>query len=266
VDVGVRVDDDVLADASALVPARPRALIVSPAGAPDHGIPLALAASGFLAYHEASADAAAPKLASVAPRVVVLVPSSPGEVAASLRSIRSTEHGAKLPVLVCATESDQALLTAARREHFAILVVAPPDDLRRDVVEIVRQLSSSPPAEGARPRLLVMDDNVAVQALARSVFDRAGYDVRVVDGVREALALVHDGDAFDAALLDLNLPDGNGFEVLRAIRERSDVPVLIFSAMGQAALVARAFELGATDYIEKPFDPRALRARVARHL
>jgi DNA-binding response OmpR family regulator len=262
----VSVGDDMLADASTLVPARPRALVVSTAGAPDHGIPLALTAAGFLAYHEARADAAAAKLASVGPRVVVLVPASAGEVAPSLRSIRATSHGATLPVLVCATERDPALRAAARGPHFAILVVSPPDELRRDVVDVVRQLTSPPAGAGARPRLLVMDDDVAVRTLARSVFARAGYDVRLVGGVREALALLHDGDAFDAALLDLNLRDGNGFEVLRAIRERSDVPVLIFSAMGQAALVARAFDLGATDYIEKPFDPRELRARVARHL
>ncbi len=262
----MRSRDDLLADATALVAARPRVLVLAGRGAADHGIPVALAAGGFDAYHEAGAETAARKLASIEPRVVILLPSSAEEAEASLRAVRTAPRGAALPVLVCATERSEALLAAVQREHVGILVVGPPEVLRRDVVEVARDLAARPAPQAARPSLLVMDDNVAVQTLARSVFDRAGFDVRVVAGVRDALALVRDGSGFDAALLDLNLPDGSGFDVLRAIRERSDVPVVIFSAMGQAPLVARAFELGATDYIEKPFDPRELRARVVRHL
>lgn len=258
--------DALLAETPDAATARPRVLVLSGPAAPYDGLPVDLAEHGFDAYHEARIGDAVRKLAAIDPCVLVLVPATPGEAEEALRTVRAAPRGARLPVLVCATERSDELLAAARREHVGILVVGAPEVLRRDVIEVVRDLAARPVHDARRPQLLVMDDNVAVQALTRNVFHRAGFDVRVVERVGDALELVRSGATFDAALLDLNLPDGSGFDVLRAIRERGATPVLIFSAMGQATLVARAFDLGATDYIEKPFDPRELRARVARHL
>ena len=63
-------------------------------------------------------------------------------------------------------------------------------------------------------------------------------------------------------LLDLVLPGSDGIELMRAIREIADVPVIFLSAYGQDEVVARAFDLGAADYVVKPFSPTELAARI----
>lgn len=247
-----------------------RVLVVQAQNGSDHGLANALTRAGFDAIRAAMVDTSFVTLVAMAVRskvrAVVFVAPSPQVGATWLQRLASAPEGRALPVVVCVTESSEELLETSRRERFGIVLVGTPDELRSEVAQVAGHLVTRPEADQGRPRLLVMDDNVAVQALARSVFDRAGFDVTIAARVGDALALLRDEPPFDAAMLDLNLPDGNGFDVLRAIRGQGDAPVVIVSSMGQAHQVERAFELGATDFIEKPFDPRELHARVARHL
>jgi len=73
---------------------------------------------------------------------------------------------------------------------------------------------------------------------------------------------VFDAESPDLAILDINLPDGNGFDVCAAIRERSRIPVMMLTARGEEEDLVRALDLGADDYLTKPFSPRTLLARV----
>ena len=68
----------------------------------------------------------------------------------------------------------------------------------------------------------------------------------------------------DAAILDLILPDGNGVDVCRSIREWSDMPIIVLSAVGDESEKVRALEAGADDYVTKPFGPDELIARLRR--
>jgi two-component system phosphate regulon response regulator OmpR len=105
--------------------------------------------------------------------------------------------------------------------------------------------------------LLVEDDDGIALPLVKGL-EREGYDVdRVANG---AGALAHEGA--DLVLLDLRLPDLDGFEVCRRLRSASTVPIIVVSARGEEADRVIGLELGADDYLAKPFDPRELLARL----
>ena len=110
--------------------------------------------------------------------------------------------------------------------------------------------------------LVVDDDPDVIEAIALS-FGLQWPEARTIqakDG-RSAIAAVS-RDSPDVVLLDIALPDMDGFEVLRRVRERSDVPVLMISARGEERDKVRGLELGADDYITKPFGYLELSARV----
>ena len=110
--------------------------------------------------------------------------------------------------------------------------------------------------------LVVDDDPDVIEAIALS-FGLQWPDARIIqakDG-RSAIAAVS-RDSPDVVLLDIALPDMDGFEVLRRVRERSDVPVLMISARGEERDKVRGLELGADDYITKPFGYLELSARI----
>jgi two-component system KDP operon response regulator KdpE len=114
---------------------------------------------------------------------------------------------------------------------------------------------------GAAPRVLVVDDEHQILRALRVVLREAGFDVVEAATAEEALdrAAVHPPQA---AIIDLVLPDGDGIEVGRRLREWSDMPILVLSAIGEEDEKVRALEAGADDYIVKPFSPRELVARL----
>jgi DNA-binding response OmpR family regulator len=73
---------------------------------------------------------------------------------------------------------------------------------------------------------------------------------------------VFESEVPDLAILDINLPTGSGFDVCRAIRAKSHIPVMMLTVRGEESDLVRALELGADDYLTKPFSPRTLLARV----
>ena len=115
--------------------------------------------------------------------------------------------------------------------------------------------------EGERRRILVVDDDAELGDLLRTYLIREGFScLHVADGeagLEEALSGRH-----DLAVLDVMLPQRGGFDVLREIRGQSDLPVVMLTARGDPVDRVVGLELGADDYIPKPFLPRELVARV----
>jgi DNA-binding response OmpR family regulator len=110
-------------------------------------------------------------------------------------------------------------------------------------------------------RILIVDDERSVQEVARAYLEREGFIVDSAGDGREALAQIARKPPA-LIVLDLMLPDVSGEEVARRVRERSDVPIIMLTAKAAEQQRLRGFELGADDYIVKPFSPRELVARV----
>lgn len=112
------------------------------------------------------------------------------------------------------------------------------------------------------PLLLVEDDPAIARAVAYSL-EREGFDVQHVGLVREALRRLDDEpERFAAAILDIGLPDGSGLDLCRELRRRGRLPLILLSARGEEMDRVLGLELGADDYLTKPFSPRELCARV----
>jgi two-component system, OmpR family, KDP operon response regulator KdpE len=111
------------------------------------------------------------------------------------------------------------------------------------------------------PRVLVVDDEPQILRALRVVLRDAGFQPVPTATAAEAL----DAAAVRppaAAIVDLVLPDGSGIDVCRTLREWSDMPILVLSALGEEDQKVRALEAGADDYVTKPFGPRELVARL----
>ena len=111
------------------------------------------------------------------------------------------------------------------------------------------------------PRVLVVDDELQILRALRVVLREAGFEVLAAQSVAEALDLAA-VRAPRAAIVDLVLPDGDGVEVTRRLREWSEMPILVLSAVGDEDQKVRALEAGADDYVTKPFGTRELVARL----
>lgn len=116
-------------------------------------------------------------------------------------------------------------------------------------------------------RLLLIDDDIKLCRLIREYLEPMGYSVAVAhngpDGLEMAIgALNQKATEFDAVLLDVMLPRLDGFEVLKLIRARSNVPVLMLTGLGEEADRIVGLEIGADDYLPKTFSTRELLARL----
>jgi two-component system KDP operon response regulator KdpE len=110
-------------------------------------------------------------------------------------------------------------------------------------------------------RILLVDDEVAIQRAVAPLLRSRGYEVDVVGTGLEAVNAVAD-HAPDLIVLDLGLPDLEGTEVCRRIRKHSKAPIVILSARGEEADKVAALDLGADDYVTKPFGSEELMARI----
>jgi len=113
--------------------------------------------------------------------------------------------------------------------------------------------------------ILVIEDDPVIGAILNRFLSHAGHEVQIVQRLGAAREVLDSRDV-DLILLDLNLPDGSGLELLRAIREdmHSTTPVMVLSGMRQEDHIVRGLRLGADDYVTKPFSPLELVARVDR--
>jgi two-component system KDP operon response regulator KdpE len=112
-----------------------------------------------------------------------------------------------------------------------------------------------------RPRVLVVDDEPQIVRALKVVLREAGFETVAAETATQALDLAAVKPP-DAAIIDLVLPDGDGVEVTRSLREWSQMPILVLSAVGEEEQKVRALEAGADDYITKPFGTRELVARL----
>lgn len=111
------------------------------------------------------------------------------------------------------------------------------------------------------PKILVVDDEPQIRALLRATLVRAGYAVVEAGTARAALA-ARDIDKPELVLLDLGLPDRDGLDLLSALKEESSARVLVVSARHETEQKVAALDLGADDYVTKPFDTDELLARI----
>ena len=117
------------------------------------------------------------------------------------------------------------------------------------------------PKTGERPRILCVDDDPQTLRYVRDALTKAGY-APVVTGDPEDVSRLMAEETPRLVLLDMMLPGSDGMELMKDIREVSDVPVIFLSVNGQEEVVARAFDMGAADYVVKPFSPTELAARI----
>jgi len=111
-------------------------------------------------------------------------------------------------------------------------------------------------------RLLVVEDDPRLAEMLSEYLGRAGFRISVGSTGASALRQLAEETSYDAVVLDLMLPDMDGLHVCREIRGRSDTPVLMLTARGDAIDRIIGLELGADDYLPKPFEPRELLARL----
>jgi two-component system KDP operon response regulator KdpE len=109
--------------------------------------------------------------------------------------------------------------------------------------------------------ILVVDDEPAIRRLLRTSLTAQGYRVAEAETAKEALAEINHGVP-DIVVLDLGLPDRDGLEVIRATRARSALPIVVLSSRGDERGKVEAFDLGADDYVTKPFGMAELVARI----
>ncbi len=115
-------------------------------------------------------------------------------------------------------------------------------------------------------RILIVEDEPRIRAFLARAFEAEGFPVDVVEDGENGLALALSG-SYVLVILDLLLPGRDGLDVLRELHAlRSDLPVLILSARGDLSTKLRGFELGAVDYVAKPFSLDELLARARVHI
>ena len=113
-----------------------------------------------------------------------------------------------------------------------------------------------------RPRAVVIEDAVEFVEMTRAILDREGFDVLSADCAADGLEMVRSQDP-DLVILDLTLPDRDGLEVCRLIRTFSDPYVVMVTGRRDEIDKVLGFEVGADDYLTKPFNPRELSARIS---
>lgn len=109
--------------------------------------------------------------------------------------------------------------------------------------------------------VLVVDDDAPSAKMTSFLLKEEGYTVRTADNGRDALRIV-ETEPVDLVILDVLMPPPDGYEVCRRIREKYEVPIIFLSAKGETSDKVAGLELGADDYLAKPFEPSELLARV----
>ncbi|MCR5173320.1 MAG: response regulator transcription factor [Oscillospiraceae bacterium] len=114
-------------------------------------------------------------------------------------------------------------------------------------------------------RILLVEDEPAIVSSLSEYLTSEGFSVDHAGGMRGAMEKL-EGSVFHLVLLDISLADGNGFSVCSAIKGQYDIPVIFLTASGDEASIVAGLDLGADDYIAKPFRPRELVSRIRNAL
>ncbi len=111
--------------------------------------------------------------------------------------------------------------------------------------------------------VLLVDDDTSIVSSLQTFLNQEGFQVTSANNHKETIDLLDSGQYhFDLALLDVSLPDGSGFSLCSAIKANSDIPVIFLTASDDEYSVVAGLDLGADDYIPKPFRPRELISRM----
>ncbi|WP_042223556.1 response regulator transcription factor [Oceanobacillus manasiensis] len=110
-------------------------------------------------------------------------------------------------------------------------------------------------------KILIVDDEERIRRLIRMYLEREEYEVEEADNGKDALELALTND-YDVILLDIMMPEMDGIEVCQELRKEKNTPVMMLTAKGEEANRVQGFEIGADDYIVKPFSPREVILRV----
>ena len=110
--------------------------------------------------------------------------------------------------------------------------------------------------------ILIIDDDIELTKLITRFLENHDYKVSSFDRPKSALTAINKKNTFDLIILDITLPEMDGFQVLRAIRKEFTVPVIMLTARGEVSDRIVGLELGADDYMPKPFEPEELIARI----
>nr|BCG67767.1 probable transcriptional regulator ompR [Haptophyceae sp. NIES-3900] len=110
-------------------------------------------------------------------------------------------------------------------------------------------------------KILIIDDEVAIQNILKTRFLIIGYDVILASDGEEAISLFH-SEAPDLVVLDIMIPKFDGYYVCQEFRKESSVPIIMLTALGDVTDRITGLELGADDYVIKPFSPKELEARI----
>ncbi|MGA3201995.1 MAG: response regulator [Bryobacteraceae bacterium] len=167
--------------------------------------------------------------------------------------------------------ADACRISDALRNLLSTVQWVPPDCEPGRIAETNESLSAPPcpkAAEELTGRLLVVEDDAANRDLLRRRLEREGHWVQEAGNGMEALQQLESG-VFDLMLLDVIMPEMDGYEVLARLKQNPslcDLPVIMISALDEAQSVARCIEMGAEDYLTKPFEPVILRARIGASL
>lgn len=111
-------------------------------------------------------------------------------------------------------------------------------------------------------RILLVEDDRTIAVGIVYALEQEGYTVLHVSDAAQGKAAIAEKETFDLALLDLMLPDGSGYDICRALREQGDTPVIFLTACDDEVNVVMGLEMGADDYVAKPFRVRELIARI----
>jgi two-component system phosphate regulon response regulator OmpR len=123
------------------------------------------------------------------------------------------------------------------------------------------QGSSPAPLADDAPHLLVVDDDRRIRDLLSRFLVSEGYRVTTADNAAEARAKLN-GLHFDLLILDVMMPGESGFDLAKSLRETSNVPILMLTARDESAMRIEGLQIGADDYVAKPFEPRELSLRI----
>ena len=110
-------------------------------------------------------------------------------------------------------------------------------------------------------KILIIDDDVQLSKLIKEFLSTFNYEIKIIHEPEPALAFLKK-NTMDLIILDIMLPGIDGFQALRKIREDSQIPVIMLTARGEVTDKIVGLELGADDYLAKPFEPRELLARI----
>lgn len=117
-----------------------------------------------------------------------------------------------------------------------------------------------------KTKLLVVDDDVTLLKSINNILSNAGYLVSIAKSGKQAVAAIEKGNIPDLILLDIAMPEMNGYDTFQAIKDISDIPIIFVTSLNEMKDELAGLKLGAIDYITKPFVTDILLARINNHL